>query len=185
MNNIKQIIAAALAFAMSLGVAGAEVFVSQKQDGIFKKVEIRLVNEAIISNNATSGAAYASTTLGWKFDEGQQTLIGAVCDLDLAFSSSEPAAGSGLDVSIGVAATADATLNGAEVTIIPSTDIDPFTNSTTDVEGEFTTVSVQDGTTAAKSVIINMQVDDADVSGIVTGALNGIIEITYTENGDI
>jgi len=67
------------------------------------------------------------------------------------------------------------------VDILPSTAIDPITN----VVGAALSAAAQfDGTTTAKDVYYNLQVDAGDISALVTNTVSGYVNLIYSLIGD-
>jgi hypothetical protein len=156
---------------------------------------LTLTSLPVVTGN-TSGASFGSKQL-FTFPEGRINIIccaayfgtitfntaaGATGDID--------GAGSG-DYAIGTTATADATIAGTDVNILPSTAmLDPFVAGVgrSNVGSVLAAAALFDGTSTATPVFLNVIIDDADVSDLAASDsvfFTGQVRITWQWLGDI
>lgn len=157
----------------------------QQQDIV--KATVR-VDTTFQITGATGVAKFATTVIG-DLPEGNILLLGAAAYL--AFSG--PGGSANLtedwegDYAIGTAATADVTLNGSEVDIIPSTTLGPATaEAITRRRGVNATQAILDNTDGSLELNLNVVVDADEVSNgqTVTFTVEGELYIAYIVLGD-
>lgn len=135
----------------------------------------------------TTGASFGNQKL-YDFPLGRIFVKGCTAYFGtITFGSTIGSAGSG-DYSIGTTATADATLSGTDVNILPSSAmLDPFVVRTgsSNAGTALAAAAAFDGTATAIDAILNVTVDDADVSdaGTDTAYFTGVIVITWENHG--
>lgn len=147
--------------------------------------EIKLNAESIVvSEGGTGTNGYGSVTLH-TFPEGQIAIHGATADLKYTFAT-VISNGAGIDTALGTAANNNDGDVGdtGEANIIGSVGVDPFTNSTSAVQGQLTTPLIIDGTTTPGKVYLHFLVDDGDIASAVTGTVNGVVYLLWSEVGD-
>jgi hypothetical protein len=91
------------------------------------------------------------------------------------------------DYSIGTTETADATLNGTDANIVPSTALDTAVAGLSDqVRGASTGLALIDNTAGNGVLAVNLKVDNADFpdDGDIDFAVNGIVHLSYEVLGD-
>jgi hypothetical protein len=180
-------------------VSGAAAYVTAVHRGIYPGsflTELRFTALPVVTGNAT-GASFGSKQI-FTFPEGRlrvdnvnayfssitmNTAAGAAGDI------AADGAGSG-DFSMGSTATADATLGGTDVDLLPSTAmLDPFVAGVgrSNAWATLVAAAVFDGTSTPLSLYLNVIIDDADVAD---GAANdnvyftGYTKIIWTFYGD-
>lgn len=140
-----------------------------------------------VSVAGTSGVGWGTVVIG-DLPQGNILLLGAV-----AYATfSGPAGGSaGLadtwsgDFAIGSAPTADATINGAEVDIIPSTAVGPATAEAAPiVRATNATPVILDNTDDSLEINLQALVDDADISATVVLTVAYELHLSYVVLGD-
>lgn len=92
------------------------------------------------------------------------------------------------DMSVGTAATADGTLSGAEVDIVPSTALGAATAKVSPVAKGVSTDAlggvIIDNTDGDKSFNLNLLIDDAAISGAADFTVDGVLHVAYIILGD-
>lgn len=140
-----------------------------------------------VAMTGASGIGYGTAVIG-DMPEGNILILGAVLDVTIDDDGSANIVDTfNGDVAVGSAPTADATLSGAEVDIIPSTAVGPAVSGSaavravtdSDISGDV--LDNRDGT-----LEFNLQVlvDDADISADDPVNVEGFLHIAYTVLGD-
>jgi hypothetical protein len=152
------------------------------------KETYNIVNRAIAVVGAT-GVGFAGVSVGG-LPQGNILLLGAVAYLQVSSPSGD------VDVfatwtgaySIGTAITADSTLAGSEVDIIPQTTIAAATARlspvTRGVSAGATAGVILDNTDTTLNLNCNLLIDDASISGTADMVLNGFVQLAYIVLGD-
>lgn len=132
-----------------------------------------------VTTGNTTGASFGSKQV-YTFPEARINVLGVTAYFNLiTFNTADGAdgdiagAGSG-DYSMGSTATADATLATTDVDLLPSSAmLDPFVAGVgSSAAGTALAAAAQfDGTSTAKSMYLNVIIDDADVSDAAAGDL--------------
>lgn len=146
------------------GVAGLSVI--ECGIGAVRQTVLNFDKFAVTTGN-TTGASFGSAKI-YSFPQGVINFLGCVAYFpEISWVGSSIAdAGSG-DYSIGTTATADATLSGTEVNILPSTAmLDPFVGGVgrSNARSHLTAATIIDGSTTALDAYLNVIIDDDDVS---------------------
>jgi hypothetical protein len=157
-----------------------------------------IIKEAVVMDAVAIPVTSVSTAVGFgtavigDFPEGNILFLGAVAYISFA----GPGASANLvdtwngDFSIGTAPTADVTLSGSEVDIIPSTattvavaEVSPSTRAT---HSAAVTGTVYDNTDGSLELNLNFLIDAADISDGVTVAMTatGVLHLAYIVLGD-
>lgn len=155
-------------------------------DGISRQTV--LICEAMpVTVANTTGASFGSQKvydfpLGRIFVKGVTAYFGTI-----TFGSTIASGGSG-DYSMGTTATADATLSGTDINLLPSSAmVDPFVVRTgySAAGTALAAAAAFDGTATAVDAILNVIIDDADVSdaGTDTAYFTGVIVINWENHG--
>jgi len=134
----------------------------------------------------TSGASFGGGKI-YDFPEGRIGVLGCIASLTFTWTGTTIAAAGSGDFSIGSTVTADATLATTEVNILPSTAmLDPFVLGVGTGSGALAAAAQIDGTTTPVDAILNLIIDDADVSdaGSAIVLVTGTITITWLNLGD-
>lgn len=136
-----------------------------------------------------TGIGFAGVLVGG-LPQGNVLLLGGVSYLQISSPSAD------VDViatwtgaySIGTAITADATLAGSEVDIIPQTTIAAATGRTSPntrgISAGATAGVILDNTDTTLGLNVNLLIDDASISGTADMVINGIIQLAYIVLGD-
>ena len=158
---------------------------TQRQDII--RQAIRVNNLPITTVNGATGVGYATAVLG-ELPEGNILFLGAVSYLQFtkAASASGIAATFDGDYSIGSAPTADATLSGAEIDIVPSTALGAATAGVSPVaRGANATQAMLDNTDNSLELNVNLLIDDANISADTQAlTVSGVVHLAYIVLGD-
>lgn len=149
-----------------------------------RKQIIRLSNLPV-SVAGTSGVGYGSAVLG-DLPDGNILLLGAVSYLQFTTADADVQATFDGDYSIGSAATADATLNGAEVDIVPSTSFGGAATAGVSpvARGANATQVMLDNTDGSLELNLNVLIDDANISGTGDFTVSGYVVLVYSVLGD-
>lgn len=145
--------------------------------GVSKNIPVR--NLAIRTTGAT-GVGFGTAVIR-DLPEGNLLLLGAVAYLQFTKLDAGTLATFDGDFAIGSTATADATLDGTDVNIIPSTPLGAATGGVSPmVRGAQPAQTILDNTDGSLELNLNLLIDDASVSaddqdftvsGVVTLAL--------------
>ena len=152
-------------------VSGLSIYADTGQGGPYRQTVLNLTNVSLaITDDGPAG--HFSQKL-FDFPDGAIVISGALVDLTLTAT-----AGGNNTISLGSAATADATLSGTEVDICAASSA-----SSTVAEVCKTAVTYLDGTGTKKSCYLNGNTASDPSSG-ATVTLNGRIVITWMNQGD-
>lgn len=164
---------------------GSAVSVVEKGNGVIHQSVIRLSSLAVTVAN-TTGASFGGVKL-YDMPEGRILVLGVTADLSVNWAgTSIVATGSG-DFSLGTTITADATLSGTDVNLLPSTAMtDPFVAGVGAAKGALAASAQFDGTATAIDVNLNMIIDDADVENAASDSVlvSGTVTLTWINLGD-
>lgn len=149
--------------------------------------ETFVAKNLLITLAGATGVGYGSVVIG-DFPEGNIQVMGCVALLKFSKSTAAGVVDTfDGDFSIGTTPTADATLNGTEVNIVPSTALGAATSGVSPlVRGASTTFgTIYDNTDGSLELNLNLLIDDANISadGQILAA-NGIVCISYIVYGD-
>ena len=150
-------------------------------------IKKRIVISAEMEFTGVTDTAVFATAVLSDFVEGNVFLLGAVANLTFTGPTSANLTNDYQgDVSIGAAPTADVTLNGAEVNIIPSTAIPAATAEVSSVRSTNATPVVLDNTDGSLEININVSLDANEVTNAeaVTITVTGDLWVVYTMMGD-
>lgn len=176
--------------AASAGLATAKEF----GNAIDHQTLLALDSLPVVTGN-TTGASFGSKQL-YTFPQGRILIKGVLAYFRLiTFNTAAgvdgdiAAAGSG-DYSIGSTASADATLGGTDIDLLPSTAmLDPFVAGVgrSNVGSALAASAQFDGTTTPLSAYLNAIIDDADVSDAAANDsvfFTGWVRMTWSWLGD-
>lgn len=157
-----------------------------------EKQTARIVTDRIRIRGATvsiDGTAQGfGTFVAQALPEGNIVFIGAVGYLTATRTGTNISATFDGDFSIGTAPTADATLDAAEVDLIPSTTIAQATAGISPrqraVSATATSGTVHDNTAGTLEINCNILIDDADISATENLLVDLDLDITYIVLGD-
>lgn len=120
--------------------------------------------------------------------EGNILILGAVLNATLTESSANITDTFDGDFSVGSAPTADNSLSGAEVDIIPSTAMGAAVSSVNTVRGASTPTengTILDNTAGTLELNLNVLIDDASISADnETLVVEGVLHLVYSILGD-
>lgn len=150
--------------------------------GVSRNIPVR--NLAIRTTGAT-GVGYGTAVIR-DLPEGNILLLGAIAYLQFTKLDAGTTATFDGDYAIGSAPTADATLSGAEVDIIPSTALGAATAGVSPmVRGANATQVMLDNTDGSLELNLNLLIDDAAVSADDQDfTVNGVVSLAYIVMGD-
>lgn len=145
---------------------------------------IPLTNVAIRTTGAT-GVGFGTAVIG-DLPEGNILLLGAVAYVKLTKLDAGTIATFDGDFSVGSTATADTTLDGTDVNIIPSTALGAATAGVSPVvRATNATQVVLDNTDGSLELNLNLLIDDASVSADDQDfTVNGFVTLAYIVLGD-
>lgn len=138
-----------------------------------------------LSVAGTSGVGFGSAVLG-DLPEGNILIMGAVAYMQFTTADGDVQATFDGDYSVGSAATADATLNGAEVDIIPSTSFGGAATAGVSplARGAQPAQTILDNTDGSLELNLNVLIDDANISGTGDFTVTGVLYLVYSILGD-
>lgn len=150
--------------------------------GVSRNIPVR--NLAIRTTGAT-GVGYGTAVIR-DLPEGNILLLGAIAYLQFTKLDAGTTATFDGNYAIGSAPTADATLSGAEVDIIPSTALGAATAGVSPmVRGANATQVMLDNTDGSLELNLNLLIDDAAVSADDQDfTVNGVVSLAYIVMGD-
>ena len=135
----------------------------------------------------TTGASFGGVKL-YDFPAGRILVLGVTASLGFVWTGESIAAGGSGDYSLGTTITSDATLDGTDVNLLPSTGMtDPAVSGVAAATSNALAAAAQfDGTATAIDANLNIIIDDADVANADTDTVlaSGTITITWVWLGD-
>ena len=156
------------------------------QDAPAKRIRLQL-NEAMTFTGSTGVAVFQTADIGG-LPEGNFLLLGSVANLTFTGPTSADLSDTWAgDYSVGSAPTADNTLSGAEVDIVPSTAIAAATAEVSaSNRGTNATQVILDNTAGTLELNLNVLVDADDITNAVAVPITvtGSVDITYSMLGD-
>jgi hypothetical protein len=164
---------------------GDSVAAAEYGNGVIHKTVLTLTATGVTVAN-TTGASFGGLKL-YDFPAGRILVLGVTADLSFDWSGTDIAATGSGDFALGTTITADATLNGTDVDLLPSTAMtDPFVAGVGTGKGALAASAQFDGTGTAKDLNINIIIDDADVEDAATDVVSvtGTITVTWINLGD-
>lgn len=176
----------------SVGVGAANgtgVAATEYGNGVIHKTVLTLTDHAISLTDETSTIAYGGSKI-YDLPEGAVLMLGALSDLAVTKSSAGVDDDWDGDFALGTAAADnDATLDGTEDDILPSTATPQASSGATTANGQSTgsEIAVHDGTSSADDVYLNVLVDDTDhnVDGTACDLIfNGTITLYWINLGN-
>jgi len=163
---------------------GATVTAVQTGVEVFKTVLTLASTPVTVAN--TTGSSFGGVKL-YDFPVGRILIHGVTANLSFNWAGTGIVATGSGDFSMGTAVTADATLDGTNVDLLPSTGLlDPFVAGVGTGKGALAASAHFDGTTTAIDAFLNLIIDDADVSDEDSSIVlvSGSVTITWTNLGD-
>jgi hypothetical protein len=179
----------------AIAAASAGLVVAEELgDAIWHQTLLSFLALPVVTGNAT-GASFGSKQV-YTFPEGWLYILKVVAYFNrITFNTAagvdgDIGGGGSGDYSMGTTATADATLGGTDVDLLPSTAmLDPFVAGvgSSNVGSALATAVAFDGTSAAKSLYLNAIIDDADVADAAASDsvyFTGYARVTWMWLGD-
>lgn len=169
-------------------VNGATVSAVELGDEVVHQTVLTLTETPVTVAN-TTGASFGGVKL-YDFPAGRILVHGVTAYFDtIDWSDSDIGATGSGDYSLGTTITADATLDGTDVDLLPSSAmLDPFVDGVgSSNAGTALAASAQfDGTSTAKDLNLNVIIDDADVADAASDVVlfTGTITVTWVNLGD-
>jgi hypothetical protein len=134
----------------------------------------------------TTGASFGGVKL-YDFPAGRIAVLGVVADLDFDWDGTSIAADGSGDVSMGTTITSDATLDGTDVNLLPSTGLtDPFVAGQGSAAAALAAAAQFDGTSTPIDANLNLIIDNADVEDGASDVVRvtGTVTMTWIVLGD-
>lgn len=151
------------------------------------KLRIPVRNLAVAVANGSSAPGIGSAVVGG-LPQGNLLFLGAIAYLRFTSTDADVTATFEGDFSIGTAASADATLSGSEVDLIPSTAMGPAVAKVTPVARGVSTDAlgggIIDNTGGDLELNLNVLIDDASQSGAVDLTVDGFVEVVLVVLAD-
>lgn len=145
-------------------------------EGSYRGLRLNFSNVVVPITNANE---FASIDV-WTFVAGSLDITNASSDIAIQASAGVPQTTTALSFSVGTAATADVTLNGAEANVIASTALAALVlGAGTFRAGANTTVARIGGTTA-QTLRINMALAGNVMTADANITLNGTLDVYFT-----
>jgi hypothetical protein len=143
------------------------------------------IKDLAIRTSGATGVGFGTAVIRG-LPEGNILLLGAVAYLQFTKLDAGTLATFDGDFSIGSAPTADGTLSGAEIDIIPSTALGAATAGVSPmVRGANATQVMLDNTDGSLEVNLNLLLDDASVSADDQDfTVSGVLSLSYVVLGD-
>lgn len=144
-------------------------------------IKHRIPVSVTVEVDGATGVGFGTAVIG-DLPEGNILLLGALANLTFTGPGTGHTATFNGDFAIGSAPTADATLAGAEVDIVPSTAMGPaVANVTPQARGANATQVMLDNTDGSLELNLQVLVDDADISANdVLFTVTGMVELLYS-----
>lgn len=164
---------------------GATVTAVERGDGVVHQTVLTLASTPVTVAN-TTGASFGGVKL-YDFPAGRIAALGVTANLSLNWAGTDIAAAGSGDFALGSTITDDATLDGTDVDLLPSTGLlDPFVLGVGTGKGALAAGAQFDGTTDAVDANLNIIIDDADVADAATDIVlvSGTVTITWVNLGD-
>ncbi len=167
---------------VGVGAIASSTYITVREEGDNVVHKTTLTLDALpVSVVGATGVGFGGA-LAYTFPEGRINVLGVTASLSIDVLSSNLEAADGGDFGIGTAIVADADLGDAtDIDLCPTTSIDPIGTAV----GAALVASAQfDGTSTAKTVNVNILIDDADIGGTEAIGVDGTITITWINHGD-
>lgn len=152
-----------------------------RQPIVRKDIQVKAL---ALSVDGTSGVGFGSVVIG-DLPQGNLLFLGATSYMRFTEADADVQDTFDGDYSIGTAATADASLSGAEVDIIPSTALGAATGGVSPrVRGANATPAMLDNTDGSLELNLNLLIDDANISGTGSFTVSGSLSLLFAILGD-
>lgn len=150
------------------------------------KTVLTLASTPVTVANVT-GASFGGAKL-YDFPAGRVLVLGVTASLGFVWTDEDIAQDGSGDFSLGTTITADATLDGTDVNLLPLTAMtDPFVLGVGAATANALAASAHfDGTATAIDLNLNIIIDDADVSDGASDVVlaSGTVTVTWVNLGD-
>lgn len=166
-----------------VGSAGTGVTSTEYGDAIFHQTVLTGSDVTVVMAEGGEGTNGVGSVKIYDFPAGRILVLGVTVDsLTLSVDTNALDAADGGDFSFGTAAAGGASgLSSTEVDICPSTSFDPVTNV---VSSALASSAQFDGTTTAKDVYLNLEIDDGDIAADCTNTVNFVVRMSWIQLGD-
>lgn len=165
---------------------GATVTASERGNSTVHQTVLTLASTPVTVAN-TTGASFGGVKI-YDFPAGRILVLGVTASVGFVWTDEDIAAAGSGDYSLGSTITADATLGGTDVDMLPSTAMtDPAVLGVAAATNNALAVSAQfDGTATAIDVNLNIIIDDADVADAASDVVlaSGTVTISWVNLGD-
>lgn len=167
---------------MTKGLPRSSKSAPPARDEIIKQTISLGAGKTFSNIDGATGVGWDTVVIG-DFPEGNILFLGAAFQGTLTKNTAGIVADFDGDIAFGTAPTADATLNGSEVNIIPSTATPQAVSSVSTVRAVSTGTesgTIFDNTDGSLEINANLIVDDADINADdQTATLRGVLQLTY------
>lgn len=148
------------------------------------RLQIPIRNLVVPITDPGAAVAFGGATIAG-LPEGNILLLGAVLNAQFT-AGANIIATFGSNFSVGTALTADATLSGAEVNLVPSTAGVAGVAGVSNGNRGVSTASgaILDNTDRTLNAILNMTIPDASISATSSVTVNGVLYLAFIALGD-
>lgn len=170
-----------------VGAAAGTGNVVAETMGLLQKTVLTLTDVAVTVTFEVANDSGWGTIKLYDFPAGRIDILGVTADLSFDVSASENVADAGSgDVALGTTQTADVTLAGTDVDLLPSTAMtDPFVAGAGAATGALAASAQLDGTGTAKDLNLNIAFDAGDVTTDDGEVLvSGTVTVHWVNLGD-
>jgi hypothetical protein len=168
---------------MTKGLARSLANAPKDQPSV-RRVSIPMRALAVAITDPGAAVGYGTAVIAG-LPEGNILLLGAVANVMLSSASAGITATFTANFAVGTAATADATLSGNEVNVIPSTATSAATAKVSPVtRGAQATAVMLDNTDSSLKLNMNITVPDASLSANSSISVDGVLHLAYVLLGD-
>lgn len=165
---------------------GATVTASERGNSTVHQTILTLASTPVTVGN-TTGASFGGVKL-YDFPAGRILVLGVTASLGFVWTGEDIAADGSGDWSLGSTITSDATLDGTDVNMLPSTAMtDPAVLGVAAATASALAASAQfDGTATAIDLNLNVIIDNADVADAASDVVltSGTVTVTWINLGD-
>ncbi len=168
-----------------VGVVNGATVSAVEQGDVVHKTTFTLASTPVTVGNVT-GASFGGVKL-YDFPAGRILVLGVTADLSFNWAGTDIGLTGSGDFALGRSISADATLAGTDVDLLPSTALlDPFVDGVGTGKGALVASAQFDGTGGAISANLNIIIDDADVANAAEDIVlaSGPVVIHWINLGD-
>ncbi len=157
-----------------------EVTATEYGEGAFRQTVLTL-DALPVSVVGATGIGFGGVK-AYTFPEGRILVLGVIASLLIDPLSSNLDVADGGDIGLGTVIVADADLgDSTDVDLCAAIDLDPIGTA---VGGELAASAQFDGTSTAKTLNVNVLIDDADIGATEAIGVDGTITISWVSLGD-